>query len=95
MHHKATLNGYLAEFTGQTLDKITEDTDRDFFMGAEEAKAYGLIDGAVPVRCRKRKMRQYNASLHDYLRGSALVVGGGKSYAEASVEAIFQREVVI
>ena len=32
MHHKATLNGYLAEFTGQTLDKITMDTDRDFFM---------------------------------------------------------------
>lgn len=50
MHHKATLNGYLAEFTGQTLDKITEDTDRDFFMGAEEAKAYGLIDGAPPRR---------------------------------------------
>lgn len=47
MHHKATLNGYLAEFSGQTLDKITEDTDRDFFMGADEAKAYGLIDGAL------------------------------------------------
>jgi ATP-dependent Clp protease protease subunit len=47
MHHKATLNGYLAEFTGQTLDKIMEDTDRDFFMGAQEAADYGLIDGVL------------------------------------------------
>jgi len=47
MHHKATLNGYLAEFTGKPLEKIMEDTDRDFFMGAEEAKEYGLIDGVL------------------------------------------------
>lgn len=47
MHHKATLNGYLAQFTGQPLDKITEDTDRDFFMSANEAKEYGLVDGVI------------------------------------------------
>ena len=34
LHHKLTLNGYLAEFTGQSMEKITADTDRDFFMSA-------------------------------------------------------------
>ena len=42
--HKSTLNGYLAEFTGKPLDTVMEDTDRDFFMSAFEAKDYGLID---------------------------------------------------
>jgi len=36
LHHKLTLNGYLAEFSGQSLERITADTDRDFFMSAEE-----------------------------------------------------------
>jgi len=47
MHHKATLNGYLAEFCGKPLERIMEDTDRDFFMGAQEAADYGLIDGVL------------------------------------------------
>ena len=34
----------LAEHTGQTIERIAEDTDRDFFMSAEEAKEYGVID---------------------------------------------------
>jgi ATP-dependent Clp protease protease subunit len=38
------LNKILAERTGQSLEKIEQDTDRDFFMSAEEAKEYGLID---------------------------------------------------
>lgn len=37
LHHKLTLNGYLAEFTGQSMETITADTDRDFFMSAQEA----------------------------------------------------------
>ena len=47
LHHKANLNGYLAYHTGQPLDKINVDTDRDYFMSAKEAKEYGLIDGVV------------------------------------------------
>ena len=47
MHHKGVLNGYLAQFTGKPLDTITEDTDRDFFMGAYEAKDYGLVDEVI------------------------------------------------
>jgi len=37
----------LAKHTGQPLDKIERDTDRDFFMTAEEAKAYGLVDEVI------------------------------------------------
>jgi ATP-dependent Clp protease protease subunit len=47
MHHKSTLNGYLAEFTGKPLEVIMEDTDRDFFMSANDAKIYGLIDEVI------------------------------------------------
>jgi ATP-dependent Clp protease protease subunit len=38
------LNEILARHTGQSLEKIRQDTERDHFLGAEEAKAYGLID---------------------------------------------------
>jgi ATP-dependent Clp protease protease subunit len=47
LHHKLTLNGYLAEFTGQPIETLTLDTDRDFFMSAEEAVEYGLVDAVV------------------------------------------------
>ncbi|XP_012569466.1 ATP-dependent Clp protease proteolytic subunit 5, chloroplastic-like [Cicer arietinum] len=47
LHHKANLNGYLSYQTGQSLEKINQDTDRDFFMSAKEAKEYGLIDGVI------------------------------------------------
>jgi ATP-dependent Clp protease, protease subunit len=43
-HHKDTLNRLLAEHTGQPLEKIERDTERDFFMSPEEAQQYGLID---------------------------------------------------
>jgi ATP-dependent Clp protease protease subunit len=38
------LNGMLAKATGQKLSKIEKDVDRDFFMSADEAKAYGIVD---------------------------------------------------
>ena len=41
---KAQLNKILAERTGQPLEKIERDTDRDYFLEADEAKAYGLVD---------------------------------------------------
>ena len=44
------LNGLLSELTGQPLDTINNDTDRDNFMTAKEAKAYGLIDEIVDKR---------------------------------------------
>ena len=47
---KGTLNEILSRHTGQPLDKIALDTDRDFFMSAQEAKEYGLIDEVYDVR---------------------------------------------
>ena len=44
------LNQILANHTGQPMDTIKNDTDRDNFMGAEEAKAYGLIDDIIQER---------------------------------------------
>ena len=47
---KERLNKILAVQTGKTIKKITDDTDRDFFMTAEEAKKYGLIDRVLNKR---------------------------------------------
>ncbi|MCI8747789.1 MAG: ATP-dependent Clp protease proteolytic subunit [Lachnospiraceae bacterium] len=44
---KRRLNYILSENTGKTIEEITADTERDNFMGAEEALAYGLIDGII------------------------------------------------
>ena len=44
---KKTLNSLLAEHTGQTLDKINEDTERDYFLSPQEAVQYGLIDKVI------------------------------------------------
>ena len=47
LYLKDTLNGLLAEHTGQPLDRIAEDTDRDYFLSPAEAVEYGLIDRVV------------------------------------------------
>jgi len=44
---RETLEKLLARHTGQSLEKIKQDSDRDYFMSAEEAKAYGLIDEVI------------------------------------------------
>ena len=44
------LNGMLADDTGQTIERVSKDTDRDFIMTAEEAVAYGLIDEVITAR---------------------------------------------
>jgi ATP-dependent Clp protease protease subunit len=49
------LNKLLSEFTGQPLKKIEQDTDRDFFMSAEEALQYGLIDKVITHKSEEAK----------------------------------------
>ena len=44
---KAMLNGILSSHSGQPIKKIEKDTERDFFMGAEDAVKYGLVDKVV------------------------------------------------
>ncbi|MDP1792380.1 MAG: ATP-dependent Clp endopeptidase proteolytic subunit ClpP [Methylibium sp.] len=47
---RESLNGILAERTGQPLEKIRADSERDYFMSAEEATGYGLIDKVISQR---------------------------------------------
>jgi ATP-dependent Clp protease protease subunit len=47
---KATMNRILAEKTGQPLEKVERDTERDYFLDADEAKAYGIVDQVIAHR---------------------------------------------
>ena len=47
---KDDLNRHMANFTGQTIERIAQDTDRDNFMSSEDAKNYGLIDSVLTRR---------------------------------------------
>lgn len=47
---RETLNGLLAKYTGQPIEKIAQDTERDNFMTAEMAQAYGLVDKVLASR---------------------------------------------
>jgi ATP-dependent Clp protease protease subunit len=47
---RETLNNILAKHTGQDIEKIRKDTERDFFMSSEEAKEYGIVDKIITTR---------------------------------------------
>lgn len=53
LRNKEVLNRLLAEHTGQPLEKVAGDTERDFFMSAQEAKEYGIIDDVFQGRKQK------------------------------------------
>jgi ATP-dependent Clp protease protease subunit len=44
IRYRDVLNRIISNHTGQSIEKIAKDTDRDFFLGAEEAKEYGIVD---------------------------------------------------
>jgi ATP-dependent Clp protease, protease subunit len=44
LRYRDVLNHIISHHTGQSIEKISKDTDRDFFLGAEEAKTYGIVD---------------------------------------------------
>lgn len=54
---KRRLNEILMKHTGQTLEKIEKDTDRDYFMNAEEAKEYGVIDEVITEKEKRREKK--------------------------------------
>jgi ATP-dependent Clp protease protease subunit len=58
LRYKVLLNGILSRHTGQPIDKVKQDTDRDYFMSAEEAREYGLVDR---VMSRKEHEQQVQA----------------------------------
>ena len=47
---KEKLNKILAKHTGQPFEKVERDTDRDFYLDAEEAKEYGIIDEVIKTK---------------------------------------------
>ena len=47
---RKTLDEILAKHSGQTVEKVSKDTDRDYFMTADEAKEYGIIDDVISHR---------------------------------------------
>jgi ATP-dependent Clp protease, protease subunit len=55
---KHSLNNILVKHTGQLYEKIEKDTDRDYFMSAEEAKAYGLIDEVITEKKEKKREKK-------------------------------------
>ena len=52
---RSMLNNILAHHTGQTLRKIEKDTERDFFMGADEAVQYGLVDKTIDPKAKTKE----------------------------------------
>jgi ATP-dependent Clp protease, protease subunit len=52
---KEQLNQILVHHTGQSLERIEKDTDRDYFMSAEEAKNYGIVDAVITTRTEIQK----------------------------------------
>jgi ATP-dependent Clp protease protease subunit len=65
----------LARHTGQPLDKVIKDTDRDYFMSPEQAKDYGIIDAVYSVP---------GASLIAQARAAGLAGGEGSSVTDAA-----------
>ena len=55
---RAELNGILVHHTGQRMEKIEKDTDRDFFMTAEQAKDYGIVDAVISTKPTPRPVTE-------------------------------------
>ena len=58
MKVKNTIHNILVEHTGQPIEKIREDTERDYFMSAEQAMEYGIIDRVIKVREIKEELKE-------------------------------------
>lgn len=56
LYTKALLNRFMADYTGQPVEKIADDTDRDFFMTPTEALEYGIIDEVIKTKTSHIKM---------------------------------------
>jgi ATP-dependent Clp protease protease subunit len=52
---KDILNKLISKHTGQPIEKVTADVERDYFMSAEQAKEYGIIDEVIYARRKKEK----------------------------------------
>lgn len=85
MYHKANLNGIMAEYTGQPIEKIEEDTDRDRYMSPLEAKEYGIIDdiigGEKAVFQIQGNTTDFPKTKEDYVKWGDQILEDGSSAA--------------
>ena len=58
LHMREELNRIIAKHTGQALERVEKDSDRDFFMSPEEAKEYGLVDEVILYRDLARRQAE-------------------------------------
>jgi ATP-dependent Clp protease, protease subunit len=79
---KQRLNSIISKHTGQPVDKVERDCDRDNFMSAEEAKAYGLVDEVVQSR-REVPTLQPGDPAKDRISGSGSSSGSGSPSTSA------------
>ncbi|MGH2751631.1 MAG: ATP-dependent Clp protease proteolytic subunit, partial [Actinomycetota bacterium] len=62
LRYRRLLDQILADSSGQDLEKVARDTDRDFIMTAEEAKAYGIIDEVIVSRTIQAAVEKVTAA---------------------------------
>jgi ATP-dependent Clp protease, protease subunit len=55
---RKTLNEVLARHTGKTEDQVQKDSDRDYFLSAQQAKEYGIVDHVIELKAEAERLRQ-------------------------------------
>ena len=63
LRYKAILNGILSRHTGQPIEKVQRDTDRDYFMSADEALEYGIVDRVMSRSEHEQQVQNQSDSL--------------------------------
>src|SRR2546427_589087 len=61
LRYRRLVDEVLAQHTGQTFEKVSKDTDRDFIMTAEQAKEYGIIDEVISSRKTQTELASLGA----------------------------------
>lgn len=64
LRYKALLNEILAKHTGKSVEEVTRDTERDYFMSAQQALEYGLIDRVMTREAHERQQQEQADSLN-------------------------------
>ncbi len=77
LRYRQLLDEILAEHTGQPIEKIKADTDRDFIMTAEQAKEYGIIDQVISTRKVQAELASLGANASSTEEALSLVAGNG------------------
>ena len=67
LRYKALLNEILAKHTGKTVEEVSRDTERDYFLSAKQAKEYGLVDHVMTREAHEQQLEESGAPTPDTL----------------------------